>query len=120
MDSHEIPDSPHPHHNQLENDILLGLGPFTKTSQTTVMEPITAQGSPINMNANLSPNHEPLVSNIVPLTLNPRISAMIPHVIFVNQGEVCNGIYNSNINMSYITLPFTIFFKNWLLYKLQF
>jgi hypothetical protein len=120
MDLNEMPDSPHPHHNQLEIVILVGPDPFTTTIQTTAMEPNTAQGSPFNMNVNLSPNHEPLVSNIVPSSLNPCLSAIIPHVIFVNPGEVCSGTYNSNINMLYITLPFSIFFlKYWKLYKLQ-
>lgn len=96
MDLHEIPDSPHPHHDQFEIVILVGPDPFTTTIQTTVMEPNTAQRSPINMN--------------VPSSLNARLSDIIPHVIFVNPGEVCNGTYNSNINMLYITLPFTFYF----------
>ncbi|AES69180.1 AT-hook motif nuclear-localized protein 8 [Medicago truncatula] len=73
MDLHEIPNSPHPHHDQFEIVILVGPDPFTTTIQTTVMEPNTAQRSPINMN--------------VPSSLNPRLSDIIPHVIFVNPGE---------------------------------
>ncbi|RHN53873.1 putative AT hook, DNA-binding protein [Medicago truncatula] len=189
MDPHETTNSPHPHHDQLENVILVEPNPFTNTTQTTIMEPNTAQLSPIIMNANLSPNYEPIVNNIVPSSLNPSISVssdtesikrkrgrprkhfpigniasslgsdpgptlasiatspssstckkstsgkgrgrprgsfkkkhlvethgvtescFSPHVIFVNQGEVCNGTYNSNINMLYITLSFTFFSK---------
>jgi len=69
MDPHETPDSPHPHHDQLENVILVGPDPYTNTTQTNIMEPNTSQLSPINMNANLSPN------NIVPSSLNSSISA---------------------------------------------
>jgi len=64
MDSHKIPDTPHSYHDQLENVILVGPNPFTNTIQTTMMEPNTAQVSPINMNANLCPNQEPFVTNI--------------------------------------------------------